>query len=153
MTEGLPVMKNPQGSRACPCSGVIVRHRGKILMLDRLKGVLGWACPAGHRDSEEFPLDCAKRELFEETDIDLAKARNLGLVLHSEISNNACGRGANSHVWHVYSLEVNDDYFKLKEPTKHSDMNWFSPEEIAKMNLEPVWRLILEEVGILKKVA
>ncbi len=152
MPERKLVMSDPKGSAACSCVGVIVRHRGKVLMLDRLKGVPGWACPAGHRDPGEFPLDCARRELFEETDLDLATSHSERLVLHTEI-NNVCSRGATSHVWHVYIAEMGDAYFKLKEPSKHRDMNWFSPEQLEEMRLEPVWRLILEEVGILRKAA
>ncbi len=152
MADQQLAMRDPEGSGACSCVGVIVRHNGKILMLDRLTGALGWACPAGHRNPREFPLDCAKRELFEETDVDIDKSRNVRLLLHSEI-NSPCNRGAASHVWYVYVAEVGSPYFKRKEPTKHRDMNWFTPEELAKMNLEPVWRLILEEVGILNGCA
>lgn len=136
-------------TRGCPCVGVVVKYNDKILMLDRRKGVLGWACPAGHRNVGEFPLDCVARELHEETDIQ-AKGKSMPYLLGADI-NNECGRGAKLHTWFVYELEVDSPRVVLKEPDKHKGIGWFSPKELEAMNLEPVWRLILKHLKIIKK--
>ena len=45
--------------------GVIIENKkGERLMIERKNLPFGWACPAGHIDEGETPLEAAKRELY-----------------------------------------------------------------------------------------
>lgn len=140
-------IKESGGKAPCKSIGVIVKNKdGEIILLDRRKGVLGWACPAGHIDSEESAEVWRDRELAEETGIVLAG--EVELVLRADI-NNACKRGFGEHEWFVYSAKADDDRLELKEPESHKGIGWFKPEEIKGLELEPVWRAILKRVGVI----
>ena len=131
--------------------GMIVRHKEKVLMLERRVGELGWwACPAGHREMGEFPLDCARRELLEEVGVEYEALYNVRLVLSGTLAS-VCRSGTAAHKWWIYDSEAASPHFQHKEPAKHRAVGWFHPSEIEKMKLEPVWRVILEAAGILKK--
>ncbi len=142
------IIKEPGEKAPCKSVGVIVRNgEGEILLLARRRGVLGWACPAGHIDSEEGAEVWRDRELAEETGVVIGG--EIKLVLHADI-NNACKRGFTEHEWFVYSATAENDRLELKEPENHKGVGWFKPEEAKCLNLEPVWRAILSDpwVGI-----
>ncbi|MEK7520834.1 MAG: NUDIX hydrolase [Patescibacteria group bacterium] len=141
------VIKEPGGKASCKSVGMIVKNKdGEIALLDRRKEVLGWACPAGHIDSEEGAEVWRDRELAEETGI--AVRGEMALVLHADI-NNACKRGFDEHEWFIYAAEAESDRLELKEPENHKGIGWFKPEEIRHLELEPVWRAILERAGVI----
>ena len=55
-------------------SGVLVKCGDKILLCKRnSKGLYPgmWSLPGGHLEKGESTMDCAKREFFEETDLDI----------------------------------------------------------------------------------
>jgi len=134
-------ISSPSGRLECKSVGLIVMNpEHEVLLLDRRKGVLGWAGPAGHLESGEDPLCALRRELFEETGVELNSSYKL--VLHADMDN-ACKRGFNSHEWWVYMLRAKDDRLELKEPEKHKGIGWFTLKEINTLELEPVWRTIL----------
>ncbi|MEK7192043.1 MAG: NUDIX hydrolase [Patescibacteria group bacterium] len=145
----------------CKAAGIIVRSKeDKTLFVDRRKGTLGWACPAGHLETDysdvfekdffEDPAHCAWRELREETAVVLPAYPTI-LKLHANIAYNTCGRpaGQDGHEWYVYYSEVDDDHVELKEPDKHRGIGWFKRQEIQALELEPVWRLILNHLQII----
>ncbi len=139
------VISPVSGKLICRSVGVVISNPKKeILLLDHRKGVLGWAAPAGHLESGEFPLGCGIRELLEESGIRL-DPNKAGLLLHADI-NNACARGAEAHEWYVYKAEADEDSLELKEPKKHRGIGWFNPAELrgqSLVKLEPVWFSIL----------
>lgn len=143
MSETVP-MGHPTGKLECKSVGVVVLNKdGEILLLDRRKGVLGWACPAGHLDPGEDHLAALKRELFEETGVKVNDSAKM--LLHADVQN-ACKRGFEAHEWWIYALEAETDHIELKEPDKHKGIGWFKPAEVEALELEPVWRTILENV-------
>ena len=139
--EFLPLSND---EKTCRSAGMIVRNPdGEILLLDRRNGVLGWACPAGHVESEEGTLDCALRELTEETGIQLELKNVTDLFLEQYI-NNSCNRGASGHNWTIYIANTPNDRIILKEPDDHKGIGWFKLEELEYLQLEPVWKIILD---------
>ena len=151
----VPIM-TPLSSRvlACKAAGMIVHCQRKILMVDRRVGTLGRACPAGHLDNGETAARCATRELFEETGLLLHLPMNCRPVLHVNVLGNGCGRGAEDHEWSVFRAELGPTafpYVELREPTKHCGIGWFTPAELEGMEVEPVWRLFLQELRIIKR--
>lgn len=138
------VISSVSGKLSCRSVGVVVLNKeGEILLLDRRKGVLGWACPAGHLEDGENHLGTLKRELVEETGVQVNDTAKL--VLHADM-NNACKRGFDAHEWWVYVLEAISDHVELKEPDKHKGIGWFKSSEVDVLELEPVWRAILDNL-------
>ncbi len=135
----------------CKAAGMIVWCQNKMLMIDRRVGSLGRACPAGHLDGDESAIACAARELFEETGL-LIHPSHSRLLLHKNIFGNHCGRGAKDHEWSVSEADLGDVDFppiELREPTKHCGIDWFKPNELENIEMEVVWRLILQRLQII----
>lgn len=141
----------------CLSVGMVVRSpSGHILLLDRLKGIyggpdspnacydpsLGWACPAGHIESNEHPFDAGLRELREETGIDNLKSASV--VLELWVSN-PCGKAKNHH-WYIMLIETYNDRAILMEPKKHRQLTWVKPDDAMHLDLEAAWRAILRHM-------
>lgn len=52
----------------------------KVLMINREKRWPGWAFPGGHREKNETLIQCVKREMLEETGLDIDKLEFKGIV-------------------------------------------------------------------------
>ena len=120
--------------------GVIVIKNGKLL-LGKRKDVHGrgeWGPPGGHLEFGETVEDCARRELFEETGIQLTKLRN------GPFSNDIFVDGGK----HYVSLFVIGEYLsgdvQLKEPDKCSEWDWFSKEDLPKPLFLPLRNAITQ---------
>jgi len=106
--------------------GVMIFKDGKVLFGKR-KGSHGegeYAFPGGHLDYMETIEDCAKRETFEETGIEIQNIRFQFL--------------ANVHKYkpkHYLHIGVIADYksgeVQLKEPDKCENWNWYSLDNLS----------------------
>ena len=78
VTIDMDIVRHPGASAIIPIS-----HNNTVIMLRQYRHAIGdfiWEIPAGTLDADETPLECAKRELAEETGF-LAKLwRELGVV-------------------------------------------------------------------------
>ena len=125
--------------------GAIIRKENKILMIDRAIFPLGWACPAGHVDPGEDVVKALKREVKEETNLDVIKYK---LLNHEFIDWNKCSRGVMGHDWHVY--EITDWKGRVKRNKKEEkQIEWKSVDEIKKLKLEKIWKVWFKKLEIL----
>lgn len=62
--------------------GVVIRRDGDILLIRRrnVHGSGTWSTPGGHLDAGESPDACAAREVQEETGVEVANVRFLGVT-------------------------------------------------------------------------
>ncbi len=97
----------------------VVFRKGKVLMGKR-KGSYGagtWAFPGGHLETGETPLECAKRELFEETGLEALSFKEGPWSYH-----------------HCPTLFILIDQFtgtpQLQEPDKCEGWHWFSVSDL-----------------------
>ena len=98
------------------CFGGIIKcsTTGKYLLV---KGITGkWSFPKGHRELNETPFECAKREIYEETglivdDLNNKKAIFISIYYYFNID---------------FETELTPNPIDLNEV---KDIKWFSPEE------------------------
>ena len=82
--------------------GAIIKDKkGRILMLDRKKPPLGWACPAGHVEKDEDLEVAVAREVLEETGLEIGERL---LLIREYVPWNKCSKGAKGHDWIVYEV-------------------------------------------------
>lgn len=125
-------------------AGVILRRGNKILLIERAFFPFGWACPAGHIRAGEKPIAGMRRELKEETGLAALKPK---LVLSKKHVPNKCVKGSGYHDWYVFEGVARGRIKRSKNETKAA--GWFTPEEMRKMKLEPVWRKWLKELRVI----
>jgi len=78
VTVDLDIIRHPGASAMVPVSG-----DGNVLMLRQYRHALGdfiWEIPAGTMDPGEAPLECAKRELEEETGFSAKTWKKIGEI-------------------------------------------------------------------------
>ena len=126
--------------------GAIIKNEdNKILMLDRAYFPFGWACPAGHVDKNEDPEQALKREIKEETNLDI---KTYKLLIHEFVEWNKCIKGVKGHDWYVY--EIGEWQGKIKQNKREvKEINWFSPDEIKKLKLEQIWQYWFKKLRII----
>lgn len=126
-------------------AAIIKNEKNEILMLDRKNFPFGWACPAGHVEEDEEPEEAMKREVQEETGLNVKKYK---LVVHEFLEWNECKRGERGHDFFVYEVsgwggEIHQN--KLES----NDLKWQSVSEIKNLKLEPAWEYFLNKLEII----
>jgi ADP-ribose pyrophosphatase YjhB (NUDIX family) len=96
---------------------IITNTEGKVLLLEHfLRPASGWGIPGGFIEYGEQPLEAARRELREETGIEL---ENLEMVRV---------RALNRHIEMLFRAE-SDDTPQIKS-REIKDFGWFAPDEM-----------------------
>lgn len=118
--------------------GVIVTNSdGKVLLLEHiLRPASGWGIPGGFIDEGEQPEDAARRELREETGIELEKVKMLRV------------RTIRRHIEFLFSAESNDRAEVRSGEIKSLD--WFAvgnmPAEMSTLQKTIVEKVLLGEI-------
>lgn len=124
--------------------GAVIERDGKYLLIDRATEPFGFAGIAGHIDVGETPDDALKREVLEEVGLTVTK---YGKITERELDWNNCNKGIGVHYWHLFECKVSGEIKRNKRETKSA--GWYSPEEIRKLRLEPVWQYWFEQLPII----
>lgn len=125
--------------------GAIIRKNNKILMIDRKIYPFGWACPAGHIDSGETAAKALKREVKEETGLEVLKYK---LLIHEFVDWNKCNRGVKGHDWCVY--EVFEWEGRVRQNKREEKkIGWINIKKIKSLGLEKVWEHWFEKLNII----
>lgn len=125
LIRGEPI---PEGLYHLVCS-VLVRHEdGSYLLMQRdirkHWGGMWEATAAGSALQGETPLDCAMRELFEETGLSETNLTELGRVIHPQHRS--------LYVEYLCVTDCNKDSIRLQEG-ETQDYRWVSREELVAM--------------------
>jgi 8-oxo-dGTP pyrophosphatase MutT (NUDIX family) len=103
------------------CYGGIIKcsTTGKYLLV---KGFTGkWSFPKGHREKNESPQECAKREIYEET----------GIVI-DEIKDK---KASFVSIYYYFNFDFEEELPTNPIDTKEvKDVRWFLPEETETIN-------------------
>ena len=119
-------------------SKIIATYNNKILMLQKKNGQ--FELPGGHIQKGESPIDGAKRELFEETGIDIKVIKqitsNSNRVLYRGYINTNNIKLSSEHKSFRFVSEK--DLFKLPlSRWSKKDLAFLKPRKITSMEEEP----------------
>lgn len=108
-----------------------VNLNGKLLLLELAshKQEAGlWGVPAGKLESDEIPVKGAKRELFEETGIDISldDFHSLGALYISKPDFD--------YTYHIFSVNLNTEY-PVSLSAEHTSYKWVLPTEAKSLPL------------------
>ena len=112
--------------------GVMILKDGKVLMGNR-KGKHGadeYGWPGGHLDYMESIVGCAKREVFEETGIQIKNIRFLRLLNMKEYSRH--------YLDIAMTAEWESGEVELREPEKCEGWAWYDTDNLPKPLFAPV---------------
>ncbi len=103
---------------------VIIVKNGKILLGKRLSshGSGDWAFPGGHLELNESIVECAKREVFEETGLHIKNTQ------HFAYTNDIFKEEKKHYVTLFVRSEYDRGTLELKEPDRCSKWAWFEWE-------------------------
>lgn len=116
-------------------AGVIVKYQDKVLLCKRNKESSfpeTWFVPAGHLEDNESSMDCAKREFFEETaiDIDNETIKFVGLI-----PTNTEGDKKPKGLMYVYLYEpvepIYPDLENAIDGEEHTECGYFTYNQIG----------------------
>jgi 8-oxo-dGTP pyrophosphatase MutT (NUDIX family) len=97
--------------------GMLIWREDKLLLIERRKGVLGFAPPAGHVDSFGTHENAVRQEVLEEVGLTVT---NLELAIEGR-KDNACRREDGSwHYWKIYSVEATGELVPSPDETKQA---------------------------------
>ncbi|WP_456325650.1 NUDIX hydrolase [Desulfonauticus submarinus] len=112
--------------------GVFVFNEyNEALFFERIIYPFALAIPAGHLDSGEMPKKAIKRELFEETGLEI---NNIKLFSEEDVVGDKCRRGADNHKWHLYITKIKKTN-KIKLNDEGIKPIWLSLEKAQRNNL------------------
>ena len=127
----------------------LVKNRGQYLLLRRSKNnrtdVNKWQFPEGKTDFGETPIETLKRELKEETNLNLINAKLLGW--YSSVTHYP-GLGTGHQIRLLYKCKISG---KVEISEEHDDFGWFDLNGIRKLDLAKNFdfkdvRKVLEEL-------
>jgi len=111
---------------------VVINDERKILLLDHLlRPGAGWALPGGFMEAGELPEAAIRREIREETTLELENVKLLSV------------RTINSHVEIVFSAEARGE--AVPNSREINDAGWFSIDEMP-AETSSIQRQIASEV-------
>ncbi len=127
--------------------GVIVVKDGKILIGKRKNahGEGSWAFPGGHLEFNEFWEECAKREVMEETGIEITNLR-------FGTATNDIFEKENKHYITIFMVaDFASGTVEIKEPHKCEKWEWFSWNELPQPLFVPFQNLLKTKFNPLKE--
>ena len=125
---------------ATPKIGVaVIVHRDSKILLGRRKNSHGeghWAFPGGHLEFGETPMDCARRELMEETGLEVRRIKP-GPYTNDVFS------GENKHYITLFMLaEPGSGEPRVMETDKCLEWEWFDWGQLPSPLFLPIRNLI-----------
>ncbi len=124
-------------------SAALIKKGGKYLLIDRRKKPFGWAPVAGHVDAGENFKKALDREIKEEANLKIKKAK----LIFSETVRFGCRRIGSYHYVSVYDCKVSGKIKVQRDEVKR--YRWFTTDEMKKIKIEPLWKYLFKRLKIL----
>lgn len=116
----------------------LVTQAAHVLLVKRAKGVGKGllALPGGHLDPLEGLMECALRELKEETDIDLAPAIIRGAFVRSKVFDNPWRSARGRYITECFHFALNPGYalpkVKVTDPSEVEEVFWMPLADVLR---------------------
>lgn len=114
--------------------GVMVWRDKQILLGERRvkKQASCWQFPGGHLENDESVIECARREVLEETGIKIKNLRHLGFTDRQfEVAQN-------NYITLLVSAEYDSGEVEILEPDKCARWQWFDYQKLPTPLFEPI---------------
>ena len=118
--------------------GVAIRNNGRVL-LGKRKGAHGedtWAFPGGHLEFNETIIDCAVREVEEETGLVVTN------VQHGCFTEDFFIDEKKHYITHVVICDLSLGEPEVREPHKCEEWRWFTYDELPDTLFIPLKNLL-----------
>ena len=115
----------------------IIKKNGKYLMFDHKK-IDGYTVPGGKVEENERAVDAVIRELYEEVGL---KVTENDLSFIDAIHNIDTILNKNQmYILHIYKIDWKEEFNEPvnKEAEKHSDLGWFSIDDVKLLSVKRV---------------
>jgi ADP-ribose pyrophosphatase YjhB (NUDIX family) len=126
-------------------AGTVIKRNGKYLLVDRALPPFGFAGLAGHVDEGETPEEAIRREVKEEGNLTVISCKK---IVEEEIQGNRCSKDIPVHYWYLFSCEVSPGE-AIYHQREAKTIGWYTPEDIKKLRLEPVWEYWFKKLNII----
>ena len=125
-------IRRTQPTFTVSAAAVVLNGKGEVLLLDHiLRPGGGWGLPGGFLDAGEQPAEALRRELMEETGIELSDLRMFQV------------RTLGRHIEILFSARTNGDPKVMSREIK--ELGWFRPETVPE-NLPKAQKRVIELV-------
>jgi 8-oxo-dGTP pyrophosphatase MutT (NUDIX family) len=123
-------------------AGGLLRKDDRFLLLKRRIYAFGYSFPAGHVEYQEKPFETLKREIMEETALQIKKGE---LIFEGEVTNHKCRYGADIHYWYFYDCDYRASPIVLNPESEA--YGWYTLQEALKLDLVPQARFIMNRLS------
>jgi 8-oxo-dGTP diphosphatase len=120
--------------------GVCIIKERKVLLGKRINshGAGTWSFPGGHLEMYETWESCARREVLEESNLNIKNERFAGIT-------NDIFREEKKHYITIFILaDYESGELKVMEPEKCSEWQWFSWDKLPEPLFKPIENLIIQ---------
>ena len=139
-------MSDSQRPRPVIGVGVLVWREKQLLLGKRV--VVGkqscWQFPGGHLENGESVVDCARREVQEETSLKIKNPHHLGFT------GETFAIGSHQYITLLISSDYDSGDAKVMEPEKCECWQWFDYQQLPEPLFEPV-SLFLSQSALLQQ--
>jgi ADP-ribose pyrophosphatase YjhB (NUDIX family) len=113
-------------------AGILILSDDKVLLCKRSDSGQ-WAIPMGHMEEGEEPVDCAYREFYEETYLEITDPiKSIGRIKKKK-------NGKVKSILHIFLFEVDSEVEPnlghAQDGHEHTECGYFSIEEIEDLNM------------------
>ena len=141
-------MSSKTASRPVIGVGVLVWRDKKLLLGKRLLSDktsnqdFCWQFPGGHLEKDESVIECAQREVSEETGLEIKAMRHLGFT------DKTFAMAGQKYMTLLVSSEYKSGEVQTLEPEKCAEWRWFDTQQLPTPLFEPI-RLFMAQFSSL----
>ena len=126
--------------------GVLVWREKKLLLGERLSKVQEncWQFPGGHLEADESVIECASREVLEETSLKVKNCRHFGFT------DKTFTAGKHQYMTLLVSCEYISGEAQTLEPDKCAIWKWFDYDRLPSPLFQPITNF-LSQLSVLRE--
>ena len=125
-----------------PCVGALIFNKqGKVFLMKSPKWHDCWVIPGGHIEVGETMEHALKREIKEETGLDIY---DIKFILHQEFINDTIFWKKKHFIFFDFACKTDSTKVTL-EQREGSEYKWVTIEEAVKMKIDPYTAKLIEE--------